>query len=209
MRGMKVLSGVLGILGVLLILFTVVMSFRAIHAPARILFVSEEAQEVTEDFMGALASGNYGAMESMVLGQPELEPDAQHQSALGRILWGAYSAGISYEFDGDIYISDAAYYRNVKVRTLDVAGVMMQLKQRIQPALDLRASEMDRDLIVDENGEYREDFIMDTLCQLALDLLEEEPGYVTRTITLALVYQDGQWWIRPDQNLMNILSGGL
>ena len=209
MRRMKGLSMVLGILGVFLILFTVVLSFRSIHTPARILSVSQQAQEVTDHFMEALVSEDYTAMESLVQGQPELAPDVQQQSELGKILWDAYNASLSYEFKGNVYISDAAYYRDVKVQTLDVAAVMTQLKQQIQPALDKRAAAMDRDLAVDENGEYREDFIMDTLCQLTLDLLEEDPGYVTRTITLALIYQNDRWWIRLDQSLMNILSGGL
>lgn len=209
MKQKNFLSVFLGFWGVFFIVFTVVLSFRSIHEPARILSVSEEAKQLTEVFLESLNSGDYAQAGTMVLGQPELEPEEGQQSELGQILWEAYHDSLSCEFDGGIYISDASYYRDMNVRFLDIPGVMAQLKQQIQPALELRAENMERELVCDDQGAYREDFVMDTVCLLAKDLLTDNPEYVTRKVTLALVYQDDQWWVRMDQSLMRILSGGL
>ena len=35
-----------------------------------------------------------------------------------------------------------------------------------------------------------------------------EPETMTAQITFQLIEQDGQWWVLPDQALLDVLSGG-
>ena len=37
--------------------------------------------------------------------------------------------------------------------------------------------------------------------------LSEDAQTVTRDVTLGLIYQDGTWWVVPDQALLQIISG--
>ena len=37
--------------------------------------------------------------------------------------------------------------------------------------------------------------------------LSEDAQTVTRDVTLGLIYQDGAWWVVPDQALLQIISG--
>ena len=37
--------------------------------------------------------------------------------------------------------------------------------------------------------------------------LSEDAQTVTRDVTLGLIYQDGAWWVVPDQALLKIISG--
>ena len=60
--------------------------------------------------------------------------------------------------------------------------------------------------VYDDNWQYREDF--------AQSVLEETARQVTagiapveRQITLRLAFENGQWWVVPDQALLQIISG--
>ena len=37
--------------------------------------------------------------------------------------------------------------------------------------------------------------------------LAEDAQTVTRNVTLSLIYQDGAWWVVPDQALLQTISG--
>ena len=63
--------------------------------------------------------------------------------------------------------------------------------------------------IYDSNNEYREDFVLGALYDAALAALEEDAATVSWDVTLNLIYQDGQWWIMPDQSLLQAISGGV
>ena len=37
--------------------------------------------------------------------------------------------------------------------------------------------------------------------------LKKDARYVETTIPLQLTYEQGQWWVQPSQELLNVLSG--
>jgi hypothetical protein len=49
---------------------------------------------------------------------------------------------------------------------------------------------------------------MQVLYDAASEILKKDADYVTREITLNIVYRQEQWWIMPDQALVQAISGG-
>lgn len=208
MKQTRLLSRIFAVLGAVLIVGTIALSFLSLEAPARVISVSGEARECTEDFMEALAAGDYPAAGSCILGQPELRSEFQADSQLAALLWDAYTGSIRYEFTGDLYVSGSGYSRDVTVTALDIPALMAVLKEQFPALLAQKMAAAGADAVYEADGSYREEFLMEVLCDGAAVLLPQS-SETQWQITLQLTHRDGQWWILPEQSLMGILAGGL
>lgn len=209
MKNRSFLPVLLGACGVVLLFAAVVLSFAARDTSPRLVYASEDAVTLSRDFMDALKEGDYTDAGNMMLGQPELDTQGSGTSALAPLLWDAFIHSIRYEFAGEIYITDSGYARDVTVTALDISAVMAQLKERSQSLLAGKAEMTDSDVVFDESGNYREDFVMQVLWDEAAAILAREPATTQWEITLYMVCQDGNWWILPDRSLLNLLAGGM
>ena len=63
--------------------------------------------------------------------------------------------------------------------------------------------------VYDEKLQYREDFVMDVLYDAAEMALKEDAKMITTELTLNLSYQNEQWWIAADRELLDAISGGI
>ena len=99
---------------------------------------------------------------------------------------------------------------DVSVSALDLSSVTANLKERAQKTLEKHIAEAeDPSEVYDENHDYREEFVMNALLAAAREALEQDAKTVTWNLTLNLVYENGQWWIMPEQALLKALSGGI
>lgn len=204
----KLVSAVFALLGVLLIAGTVLLSFRSLNASARLLRADEAAAQRTEEWMEAVCAGDYAAAGSIMYGQPELLTGNNGADEWQLLFWDAFVDSISYEFTGDCYATDAGLSRDLTITALDLPALMEPLKERMDALLPLRADEAeDQDAVFDENNNYRDAFVMDILMEAATQILAEEDPRASREITLNLIYEDGQWWIQTEQDLIDVLSG--
>lgn len=208
MKKTQLLSRLFAVLGAVLLLGTAALSFLSLEAPARVVTVSGEAREQTEDFMEALAAGDYAAAGSCMMGKTELTSEFAADSQLSALLWDAYTNQIRYAFAGDVYVTDTGYCRDVTITTLDIPAMMEVLKEQFPAALAQKAGAAEAGLVYNEDGSYREEFVMEALTESAARLV---PQCSTRQweITLQLTHRDGRWWILPEQSLMDMLAGGL
>ena len=93
---------------------------------------------------------------------------------------------------------------------MDVTSVTAVLKDRSQALLEQRVEEAeDLEDVYDENLQYREDFVMDVLYDAAVMALKEDAKTITAELTLNLSYQNEQWWIAADRELLDAISGGI
>lgn len=205
----KFFSAFFAFLSVLIILATLILTFSSLDAPVRLIGSAAEAENCTKACMDAIARGDYDTAGSMMLGTPALQSEVEPENALSALLWDAYRSSITYEFAGECSATDSGLTRTVTITALDIPGVMQVLKERSESLLKQQASETDTDAVLDENDQYREEFAMDVLCDGATAILEEGSHTTSWEITLNLVHQDGQWWILPEQALMDILAGGM
>lgn len=209
MKNTKQLSAIFALLGAILILGTVALSFLSLDAPARLVGSSDDAEQRSQAFMDAVCQADYAAAGNMLLGQPQLDSAQEASSALSALLWDTYTGSLSYAFTGECYASDSGLSRNVQITALDISRVMTLLEERSEALLEQHVEAASSDMVYDENNNYREDFVMEVLRDGVSAILKEGDFSTSREITLHMTFADGQWWILPEQALVNILSGGM
>jgi len=209
MKRINILSAVFGAIGLILAVSTVVLSLSVLDAPTVLVSVPEAAVQRTTDLMAAVSAGDFGEVEKMLYGTPDLGMDREAADDVGKLIWDAFLDSIDYEFAGEFYATDVGFARNVTITTLELTSVTETLKERSQELLEKRVETAeDVSQVYDENNDYREDFVMDVLFDAVYQSLEEDARYRSWDVTLNLVYHQDQWWIRPDQTLIAAISGG-
>lgn len=205
----KRFSAVFAVLGVLLLAGAVLMSFFSLDASAVLIGGGKKAQAQTQAFMEAVCARDGSAAGSLLLGNPELGIDSVPQTELGAIFWEAYGGSLSYEFSGDCYAGESDLCRDVTITVLDIPAVMGSLQQQLPALLSAQVAVSDPNEVYNEDGTYRDAFVMDLLCREAEAILQSEECYVRQTITLHLTSQNGKWLIHPEAALMNLLAGNM
>lgn len=208
MKKLNWISLVFASLGAVLIVGTLILCFGSLQAPARKLGTDQSAAARTEKWMDAVCAGDYSAAGEMMYGQPALSTGGESSHEMGGMFWDAFVGSMSYEFIGDCYATQTGLAREVEVTALDISAVMAPLRERTEAIMEQRIIELEQmDEVYDENNQYRDTFVMSALQEAAAELLTEERFHVTRKLPLNLVLEDGQWWILPEQDLIDVLSG--
>lgn len=209
MKNTRILSGLFGLLGVVLAVLTAAVCLWAVDAPPVLVVKPAAAAEKAEALMAAVCEGDYEKAEDMLYGSPDLGMDRLPSDEVGRILWDAFQQSFSYELTGDCYATDSGVAQDVTLQFLDFSSVTASLGERAQALLVERVEAAeDADSIYDENGDYREDFVLAVLRDVTLAALEEDARMTQRTLSLNLVCKQGQWWVVADQALLSAVSGG-
>lgn len=210
MRISKIFAGLFGIVGAVLLAGTAYLSITSLDAPTELVTPPPAALECCETMMEAIGRGDFAAAGDMMYGTPDLGADREASDEVGIMIWDAFLASISYEFIGDCYATESGIARDVAIETLDISSVTEGLKERAQTLLAQRVAEAeDIEQIYNENGEYREDFVMECLYDAATAAMQEDAENVRRELTLNLVYSNEQWWVMPEQTLISAISGGI
>lgn len=210
MKLSKFFSLIFALLGMVLATVAVVVTFRSLDAAPVLLSYSGEAEVQAEALMDAICEGDFSAAGAQMYGQPDLGVDRQPADTVGVLIWDAFVDSLAYEFHGNCYATDAGVARDVTITCLDISSVTDTLGERSRSLLAQRVAEAeDIEQIYDENGEYREDFVMEVLYDAAVQALKEDAVYETQDVTLNLTYQQDRWWVLPSQPLIAAISGGI
>ena len=207
MKGSKFFSVLFGILGILLMVATAAVSIVSRNAQPRMLESPEAASAQAQRMMDALCAGDYATAQSCIYGQPDLGV-GEPEDAVSKLLWDAFTDSLSYEFTGLCRVTDTGFARDATVTCLDVSGVTAAVPQRAKALLEAKAAAAeDKTEIYNEDNSYRNELVDQALNDAVTQALSEDAQTVTRDVTLGLIYQDGAWWVVPDQALLQIISG--
>ena len=206
----KFFSAILAVLGIVILVFALVLCLTSLDAETVLLTPPDEALERAEEMMDAVAAGDYAAASKVMYGQPDLGVDREPADEVGVLVWNAFVESISYEFTGECFATDSGIAQNVSVTSLDIPSVMTNLKTRVNTLLNARIAEAtEMSQLYDEENNFREELIDEVLLEAIGAALEEDAQNVTREVTLSIAYRDGQWWVVPDQALLQAISGGV
>lgn len=210
MKMRKICAAFFGLLGLALAGAALWLCFASLDAPARVLGVDERAAERTTEWMDAVCAGDYAAAGEMMYGTPELSPGVNPEDPVRVFFWDSFVGSLSYQFHGDCYPTETGYARDVTVKALDIPAMRYQLRKGTEAVIGQRIEEWEYlDDVYDENNHYQDAFVMDSLREAAQILLEKRDFVTTRKLTLELIYEDGQWLIVEEQELMDVLSGNM
>lgn len=193
--------------GLLLLCLGLLLSWTCANASPRLLFPSEEALTLPEDFFHSFAAGDPEAAGSMLVGQPRLTFRQPEDSPMSDLLWDAYLDSLRFEFQEGLTVTDSGLSRNVTVTGLDIPALMEQLKKAAPSLLAREAAAIGEDQAFGKDNHYRQDFVTDTLYRGTRNLLKGTVPTATREYRLEMVRRDGTWQILPDQALLDLLCG--
>lgn len=201
---------IFAVVGIVLMLGTTAVCLLSLDATVEMVGTPKEAIARSEEMMEALAQGDFSAAADVMYGQPDLGADQGPEDALSALVWDAFVDSISYEFVGVCYAEDSGIYRDAAITALDIPAVTENLQTRVHAVLTARmeAAE-DMAELYDENGAFRGELTEQVLSQAVEQAIEEDGVLVTRDVTLKLIHRDGQWWVVPDQALLQAISGGV
>ena len=210
MQKKRVLSFAFGLLALALAALTLWVTFGALDASPVLVTPPAAAGETAAAMMDAVCAGDYETASGMLYGTPNLGADRAPKDEVGVLLWDAFRESLSYELVGECYATDSGIAQDITITSLDFASVTASLQQRAQKLLVERVEQaQDADTVYDENGDYREDFVMEVLRDVTLDALREDARTREQDLTLNLVYKQGRWWVAMDQALLSAISGGI
>ena len=208
MKYTKFLSVLFAVIAALLIVSTAV-GYAVFHsAPPMIGTSTNAAEAVSEELIDSICNMDYTAAGEILYGKPALQWAAETASPLSTQLWTAYTNSMTCEFSGPCYATEAGIFRDVTVTALDISALSPKIQERFDLLLEPYLAESRRNTeIYDENGIMRQDFTAGVLYQAIDEILSEDNAHAVHTITLELVFEDGQWWVVPSQSLIDVVVG--
>jgi len=187
--------------------------YAALHFQGQLpmlLQSSPIARQRADAMLDAVSRGDYGAAGGMILGNPNLGVENPSKEPLGQMLWETYQQNLTFTPVGECYPTESGVAFDYRVKRLDWESVMEPLRQRAQKLLEERvAAATNMEDVYDENNEYREDFVKETLRMAMEASIDEEAAYTETVFTVNLIYRDGKWWIVSDDALLSAISGSL
>lgn len=210
MKRFRILPGLLGLIGAAALVAGAVLSFAFRDASPVLVEQPQAAMQQAQALLDAVCAEDMGKAGSLLYGSPSLGADRDAADAVGNLLWDAFLDSMTYELGSECYATDSGVALDVTITALDMNSVTATMKDRSQVKLEQRvAAAKDADEVYDENGDYREDFVMQVLYDSTVDALAEDARMTSKFITMSLVYDDGQWWIMPESQLLDAISGGI
>ena len=206
----KLLSVIFIVIGIAAAVAAVNLGLSNKEAEPVLLAPPEEAKLQVQGLMDAVCAGDFKGASAYMQGQPNLGVDREATDPVGILIWNAFCDSMSYELVGDCYGTEAGLAQDLTISCLDITSVTSVLKDRSQAMLEQRVEEAENlDDVYDEDLQYRKDFVMDVLYDAAVEALEEDSVTMTTDLTVNMVYQNEQWWIIADRNLLDAISGGI
>lgn len=205
---MKVFSRILTALGLALVIFTGALAFSARSLPVTLLSEPREAEETVQALVDALNRGNLAQVSLALYGQPALEETPDFDNPFLTTVWERYLESFSCRVEGDWVASDSGISQSIIMEALDIQGALPAVERRYQELLPLRSESEAAETVYNDDGSYREEFVLSVLDEAAREVLSQDCPTTSRNVTLTLVYRENRWWILPQEGLMNILAGG-
>lgn len=204
-------AGALGfaVLGTLMAAAVVFICLSQRQAAPRMLFRTHGASQCAEQMLTKVCSGDYTGAAAYLYGNPRLGGQQTRTDQVTQQIWDAFINSLHFELVGNTYATVSGVAQDVRFESLDIPSVTGGLKQ-LAPEMLVERAENAEDMseIYTDNHEYRDDFTAVLLHDAAAQAIaagEERQ----QELTLNLIYDDGRWWVMPDQALLNAISGGI
>lgn len=209
MKGYRIFAALCLALGLVLGGFTVWLSLDAPKEVPVILELDPAAGETADAFLQEVSRGELDLAGEKLLGAPVLSGPAENETDPAWLLWSFYYSHMICTPQGEPY-AGRGLQQDAVVSVPDLNAITERigtlapgiLQQRIESAEDVSE-------IYDETNSYRRELTDWVLLEATRQALTEPVTQKEQKLSLQLVYDGGQWKVRPDQALLELLSGGL
>lgn len=152
----------------------------------------EGIPETADAIMDSIQTGDWAALEEMVLGSPSLTPRVGAPDSAEKMIWDAYRNSLQWSCEDLFRILGSLISQKVSVTCLDIPSVT--------DAISKTLAESDPAIFVDTAQTER-------LPIAAADVLESEIPMIRKEITLTFQRSQGRWVLVPNHSLQILLSG--
>lgn len=210
MRRNVSITGILSKIGVLCIVAAIIISISMKNTPSKLMGSIDSACAQIELFMEAFCRDDFAAMNQCLLNDDQIEATEIPLTGVSGVLRNAYLDTMMYEFTGDCFASEFALCQTVTVQVLDIPCVLRDLIENYQRTfgVEVTLTENNDFVVVLPDGSQKDFFSMVTV-EFAEQLLEKHAYYHKINITFEQVYKNGQWKILLNEDVMNLLTGGI
>lgn len=209
MKKVRIAPWFFGGLAVVMATIAIAVTILFLDAPPMLLEKPGAAAQTADAFMSAVCAGDFETARQYLYGTPELGT-RQPSQTVGVLIWEALVDSSDYMLQGECYVTDSGLAQDVTFLCLDISSVTEHLGSRAKVLLEERVAQAaSATEIYDDENNYREDVVMEVLETVTAQAIREDARYVEQDVTLQLVWQEGQWWIQPEQRLLNALFGGI
>lgn len=210
MKIAKLFSGIFAALGAVLMLLALVLSLSARNASPKLVQTPQGAEDQSQALLDAIARGDLDAAGKTMYGQPELGGEPNAEDPAGQKIWDAFVGSLSCQLRGGCYATDTGLARDAVITALDIPTVTDAVGAHAHALLTQRVeSAEDMSELYDEENNFRQDLVDAVLLEAVDQAIREDAQTVAYEVTLGLIQRDGQWWVVPDQALLQAISGGL
>lgn len=210
MKKNRIFSNLLAALAVITALASVYLISIAMAAPPIMVGQPAAISARVEEMLTAVCRADYETVSGMLYERPNLGSYPEERSAAEDLLWTAYLESLEYEIMGNCYAGDSGLTVDVKIRALDINETVSDLGNRTQRMLADRMEQAENiSEIYNESNDFHQEMVMEILREATMQSLQESTAYQEQTISLNLVFEKGEWWILPNTELLNILSGAV
>lgn len=214
MKIKKSLGYILMLLGLCLAVATVIVAFGNLQADPDLLGDDTTAHERIVTMMDAFCAGDYATAQSVLQGETVLGVNRQPADQVGQIIWEAFQSSMTYQLVGERYATNSGIAQDIVITTMDLDAVTDYVKANAKTVLDQRVNERlesqsGLDEIYDEENQYRDEFVMSIVYEVTRTAVESNTATVQTKLTLNLVWEDDEWWVVPNDALLDAVSGGI
>ena len=205
----KICPWFFGTLGTVLAAAALVICLAGREVEPVMVRYPQEAEECTAAMMDALCGGDFRQASRYLYGAPVPDAGAGGGDEAAAQLWTAFVSSLQCTPESRCYATAGGVAQDITVSSLDIGQVLQTMKTEAPLLLEqqiARAGSMDE--VYDADHEYREEFLQDVMRRAAAAALETADT-AAHTLTVNLTYRDGQWWIVPEQALLEAVSGGI
>lgn len=202
-------SWIFGSLGVVLAVTALVICLTQREAEPRLIGSASDAERCAQAMMNRLCEGDFAGVSAYLLGSPSLISQDTQMDPAAQLIWQAFVASLDAAPKDGCYATVSGLAQDYTVISLEIPSLTGQLKAYAPAVLDSRLEEAeDMSQVYDENHAYREDFTQSVLEEATREVIAAAMP-TERTVTVRLTYQDGQWWVVPDEALLTAIFGGI
>lgn len=209
MKKQRLISCSFGVLAGILAVMALLICLTQRETSPKLIGGATGAEHCARSMMEKLSDGDFQGASDYLQGKPSLFSDAQQMEPAAKRIWDAFASSLNAVPRGACYATDSGVAQDYTLSRLDVPEMLQQLKEFAPVVLESRVEAAeDMSQIYDENHEYREDFTQAVLEEAAGEVIAASAPREA-TVTVRMTYQDGQWWVVPDEALLTAISGGI
>lgn len=201
---------IFAVLGIVLMLGTAILCFTSMDANVKVLETPTGAVECADQLISAIDSGDLAGAAALMYGQPDLGAEGVPTDSVSALLWDTFRKEMRCEAVGKLQLQGADFACSATVTVVDIPALTMSVQTRAKAILEQKVAQAtDMAQLYDAQNNFRQELIDQVMQEALNQAMGQDLGYVTQNVTFRVVFQDGQWWAVPDQNLLSALSGGL